>query len=108
MVNVKKHKRCEECDVRASFNYIGKTAMYCFKHNKEGMIDVRSKICKFDGCEMRPSFNYQGKIAMYCEKHKQKGMVNVAHKTCQFEGCHRRVSRAIFCSKHGMNVSIVS
>jgi hypothetical protein len=39
---------CQEpdCKVKSVFNFIGeKKAEYCFKHKKEGMVDVISKIC---------------------------------------------------------------
>jgi hypothetical protein len=68
--------KCQDCERRACFNYLGNTPMYCSKHKKEDMIDVRNKTCQFEGgCDTHPSFNYQGNTAMYCFKHKQEGMV---------------------------------
>ena len=65
-----------------------KTAIFCSKHKKDGMVDIIHKKCQHEGCTTRPTFNKPGeKIAIFCSKHKKDGMVNVMNKTCQHEGC---------------------
>jgi hypothetical protein len=77
--------KCKEknCTVRPSFNNQGETKrLYCFKHKKEGMINVNNhKMCV--DCNVIPTFNNKGqKKGLYCSTHKKEGMVDVKHKKC--------------------------
>jgi hypothetical protein len=93
------------CKTRPVFNFEGETnAIYCSKHKKDGMINIKNKTCL--ECKKQPVFNFEGETnAIYCSKHKKDGMINVKDKTClecktrpafNFEG----EKNAIYCSKH--------
>jgi len=100
----------EDCKKKASFNYIGEKARFCFNHKLENMIDVINKKCEFNSCPTQPKFNYKGeKGGRFCSKHKMINMINVVNKTCEFTNCivrpcfnfyGEKIGR--FCSKHKM------
>jgi len=97
---------CKEnnCNVIPNFNVkFCKTALYCSTHKKEGMVNVKSKLCV--ECNIQAAFNVEGsKGALYCSTHKKKGMVNIKNKTC-FE-CKKQPTfnvvgkKALYCSTH--------
>ena len=98
-----------DCKTTPSYNLSGQSnGLYCSKHKKEGMVDVRHKTCCEEGCKTQPNFNIEGeKIGLYCSKHKKEGMVDVRHKTCCEEGCKTQPNFNIegekiglYCSKH--------
>ena len=70
------------------------------------MINVKSKICEYEGCQIRSSFNKPGQNAKFCAKHKEPDMVIVTRKTCEYEGCqtipyyNKPGQNARFCAKH--------
>jgi hypothetical protein len=97
------------CKTRPIYNKEGeKKALYCAKHKKEGMVNVKDKTCSHDGCKTRPIYNKEGeKKALYCAKHKKEGMVNVKDKTCSHDGCKTQPiynkegeKKALYCAKH--------
>ena len=63
-------KKCiqDGCNIGPCFNIPTETiALYCSKHKKENMIDVKSKRCIQDGCNIRPTFNIPTETkALYC------------------------------------------
>ena len=57
------------------------------------MVNVKSKICDYDGCITIPIFNYKGqKNALYCATHKLNEMVNVISKACKTYLCSTSVT----------------
>ena len=44
---------CKEkyCKIRPTFNIKGENPLYCSKHKKDGMINVVSKKCIYEGCK---------------------------------------------------------
>ena len=60
------------------------------------MVNVRSKLCEYDGCDKIPAYAERGaKRAQLCKDHKQPTMVNVNCKSCEFErGCDKRPTNA--------------
>jgi hypothetical protein len=97
------------CKTRPTFNYENeKKAIYCSIHKLEGMIDVISKTCLYEGCKKQPTFNYENeKIAIYCVKHKLEDMIDIKNKKCLHEGCktlpnfnYENEKTAIYCVKH--------
>jgi hypothetical protein len=97
------------CKTIPTYNNKGETkALYCSKHKKEGMVDVKNKKCIQDGCKKQPTYNNEGETkALYCSEHKHEGMVDVKHKTCIQEGCKTQSiynvegqTKALYCSKH--------
>ena len=58
-------KRCkfDGCEMRPSFNYQGKIAMYCEKHKQKGMVNIAHRTCQFEGCHRRIL------RAIFCSKH---------------------------------------
>lgn len=102
---------CKEndCDKFASFGREGdKTAKYCAKHKKDGMVDVAHNCCQEEGCYTHPSFNYKGnKAGAYCNKHKKTNMINVVSKRCKEKDCDKLPSfnyedkkGGEYCKKH--------
>jgi hypothetical protein len=97
---------CQEtgCQKRCSFNFKGKTAIYCGTHKKQGMIDVHHKSCEEIDCKLRAGFNFKGNPAIYCAQHKKENMVNVNDKSCK--DCERLPSYnfkgkpPIYCTLH--------
>ena len=99
----------EDCKTIPNYNYIGqKKGLYCKKHKKDGMIDVRSKTCIEEDCKKIPLYNHIGqKKVLYCKKHKKDEMINVKSKTCIEEDCkkipsynHIGQKKVLYCKKH--------
>ena len=102
----KKSGLCIDCPKQACFNVEGETkAIYCSKHKKENMIDIKHKKCL--ECKSKPSFNVEGETTgIYCAKHKKENMVNVVEKRKCLE-CKSRPffnvegeTTGIYCAKH--------
>ena len=84
--------------------------LYCAKHKKEDMINVKNKLCVFENCSIRPTFNKEGEpTALYCAKHKKDDMINVNDKTCIHPNCktlptyNTKGLKAEYCFKHKTN-----
>jgi hypothetical protein len=77
-------------------------------HKKNGMIDVKNKMCIYPECKKHPIFNVAGeKKRLYCSAHKKDGMVDVANKTCIHPDCKIQPiynafgeTNALYCSTH--------
>ena len=55
--------------------------IYCAKHKKDSMIDVKNIRCQEIDCKSRPSLNFEDQIKeIYCAKHKKDVMINVINK----------------------------
>jgi hypothetical protein len=80
----------EGCIIRPHYNYSNeKTAIYCFEHKLENMVNIVSKSCIFEGCNIRPSYNYDGETKrLYCKTHKLDNMIDIASKRCKSEYCN--------------------
>ena len=98
-----------DCETNANFNYINETKpLYCAKHKKDSMVNVKNKKCAEIGCLTIPCYNYKNnKNGIYCAKHKKDGMINVKDKTCEYENCitianynyiHNKTP--LYCAKH--------
>jgi hypothetical protein len=80
--------------------------LYCHKHKKEGMIDIKRKRCKFEGCNTFPCFGYQKSRGIYCVKHKKDDMKNIFVVICKEPKCDRVANygtiynRRIWCRLH--------
>ena len=111
--NRKSEKRkkniCEECDIRAIFNFEEFSfGIRCAKHKEIRMVDVKHKTCEHEGCKTRPFYNKEGEIkGRFCNEHKEIGMVDVKNKTCEHEGCKTRPNynkegeiKGRFCNEH--------
>jgi len=105
------NKKCIElnCKTSATFNILSETkAIYCKKHKKDNMINIKSKRCKEKGCMIIPTFNLVTETKpIYCSKHKQKNMVDIKHTKCIEDKCISRPmfnistdSKPIYCNKH--------
>lgn len=89
--------KCQEigCTIkRASFNYPDqKSGLFCSKHKRSGMIDVKNTKCEEPGCIKQPSFNYPEQTrGIRCSNHKQPGMIDVKSRKCQEPGCTKQPS----------------
>lgn len=71
MINVA-NKICEEeyCNVIAHFNYEGKKrGFFCYKHKKEGMINITSDRCKTPMCGILVSNEKYDGYCLFCYIH---------------------------------------
>lgn len=97
---------CKEqnCKKIANYNIDGEDPLYCKKHSKTDMIDVKSKKCKEPECYKQPSFNIDGKKPLYCKKHKKSEMINVKNNKCVWDDCLKQGINVKFkkryCKKH--------
>jgi hypothetical protein len=58
-----KKNKCNEkdCDKTANFNLPSENyGIYCSKHKKENMIDVKHKKCLEKDCNLATSYNFKG------------------------------------------------
>jgi hypothetical protein len=97
----------EKCKTRANYNIPREKALYCFKHKKEGMIDVIHKRCIEKDCKKQPTYNLEGEKALYCAKHNKEGMINVVNKRCIEKDCKKIPNynipgekKGIYCVTH--------
>ncbi len=97
------------CNKFPSYNYKNeKIPIYCVKHKKEDMIDIKHKKCIEENCDKQPTFNYRDeKTPIYCKKHKKDYMNDIRNKKCIEENCNTRPSYnyknekiPIYCVKH--------
>lgn len=67
------------CLKYGSFNNIrNNKGLYCKTHKQENMIDVKSKLCVFNGCEKYARYNSYDKKELFCKTHKQENMIMLA------------------------------
>jgi hypothetical protein len=67
----------KECKRKASFNYPDETRMlYCFKHKKDNMVNLKIKKCVVEGCNKQCYFNFPNEpCILYCVDHKTDEMI---------------------------------
>ena len=54
-----------------------KPGVRCGHHKEDGMVNVKNKVCEYDGCTTLPSFNFPGATSgVRFGHHKEDGMVN--------------------------------
>jgi uncharacterized protein YajQ (UPF0234 family) len=78
-----KYKKCLNCNKKASYNhYMNIIPIYCVKHKKNNMIDIKNKKCI--KCNIRqPICNYKNETkALYCGNCKLDNMINIITKKC--------------------------
>ena len=63
----------DNCKTHPVFNILGTNkGMFCFKHKKEDMVNVKNKICIYQNCSTQASYNIKGETnKLYCKKTKQ-------------------------------------
>jgi hypothetical protein len=66
---------------------VEKHPTHCVKHKADGMRDVRSRRCAYEGCTTQPCFGFVDKQPTHCVKHKADGMRDVHSDRCTHEGC---------------------
>ncbi len=99
----------ENCKTAPIFNFPNeKRGIYCFKHKKETMIDVKNIKCTEPGCNQQPTYGIEGnKTALRCKMHKSDNMVDIKHAKCKASGCTTRPSfnvagssKGLYCIEH--------
>ena len=104
-------KKCKEenCNTWPNFNLPNKKiGIYCSKHKKVDMVDVKHKKCLQENCNKNANFNLQNeKVGIYCVKHKKENMVNVVNKKCVEQNCNKQPvfnllneKVGIYCHEH--------
>ncbi len=107
MIDIRNMKNCciiNSCNIIASFNYENEIkALYCFKHKKDNMINVKNKTCKEQNCKISPLYNYTNESSgMYCFNHKKEGMINVISNKCKEIGCNTQPMYNYINEKNGL------
>ena len=88
------------------FHSKGKNAEYCSSHHVDGMINVKSRRCQYNGCNTQSSFAFHGNKSLYCAAHRLDGMVVIANKKCKAQHCvtrvdkHRNRGYCVYCFMH--------
>ena len=88
---------------------------FCREHAMDGMDNVISPRCDFEGCDSRPSYNFPGETSgKFCSIHLAKGMIDVIHSLCENPVCRKRShynfsgeSRGRFCRSHAEEGMII-
>ena len=88
--------------------WVQRKALYCAKHKKDGMVNIKDPTCCHQDCTTQPTYNFTGeKKALYCAKHKKDGMVDIKSPTCCHQDCTTRPNynftgekKALYCAKH--------
>lgn len=98
------------CPTRSLFNVEGApSGIYCSKHKKPGMINVRDKSCAQLGCYKIASYKFVGVRHLFCDDHKRSGMVKII--TCLV--CCKRptinddgVTPGVYCAEHDVCLTL--
>jgi hypothetical protein len=105
-------KQClvEDCKTSPSFNFPQeKKPIYCKKHSKDGMVNIKSKKCIEEDCLNRAIYteNGEGKAVVYCHIHKKEVSKSVRNINCLKDDCNKRrlynfpnEKLAIYCEEH--------
>ena len=106
--------RCKEegCKTISCFGITKGEPLYCKKHCIAGMVDVKNRVCNFEGCDTTsPAFGVKGGVGTYCKRHKLDGMIDVKTKRCDSAGCEslapvfnfKDQTRGRFCLAHKLD-----
>jgi hypothetical protein len=86
--------KCQEinCNIISTYNFENeKKALFCAKHKKNGMIDIKSKRCFEENCFTQPVYNFINEIKpLYCSKHKKDNMIDVKNRKCIEKDCNKQ------------------
>lgn len=102
----------EKCISEPTYNLsTEKTGIYCSKHKKNGMIDVKHIKCNYEDenknkCLSLPSYGIVGEKAIRCFKHKEDNMILIRNDLCKYKNgteiCNTRASFNVEGKKVGM------
>ncbi len=99
----------KNCNIQPSYNYKNEVnPIYCNKHKKDEMTNIRKKKCIELNCIKQPSCNYKNeKSALYCAEHKKEGMATLYTKLCGINDCIKIAlynndgeAEPLYCKKH--------
>lgn len=103
----------EGCWIQPYYGLPGTKAEYCSTHKIDGMIDVRSKRCNYDGsikCDKLTSWGYPGESRERCSQHSSQGMIDLNDNKCMDSSCMIKASYGylysdehIHCKNHSTN-----
>jgi hypothetical protein len=107
MIDIK-HKRCihDGCTTHPSYNLSTETkALYCKKHKKENMIDIKSKLCQYIKCKNDAIYGIKDKKSQFCFEHKKENMINLyLDNKCNVDNCEKEheiiIDNIKFCLTH--------
>ena len=85
----------ENCTISPSYNYKGKSSIYCATHKLENMITSKSVYCKESDCISIASFGIPGKQVSYCSKHRQPGTIRNSNAKCKNKKCRTILLRNV-------------
>jgi hypothetical protein len=101
------YRRCTICGKESIYGYpTDRKPIRCSKDKEPGMIDVKHKLCEYEGCEWRRIFGYRGSPKRFCNEHKLPGMRNLDKRDCEYIGCPEYATHGNkgqpkkFCKEH--------
>jgi len=97
--------KIENCKTQANYGLEKNKPLFCAKHKKNNMYDVKQKICEYKNCNKRAIYGLEKNgEKILCSTHKTKNMFNLINKICKYLDCKKRalfgINKAKYCSKH--------
>jgi hypothetical protein len=80
-------KKCDECDIIATFNLPGKSPLKCKTHADLNMIDITAIRCTAEACNTTAGFGIPGNKQTKCAQHKEENMIYNPRKRCTTKYC---------------------
>jgi hypothetical protein len=97
------------CETRCVFGTYNGPPVFCSKHKKNGMVDVKNKRCSIDFCLKYRVYGIEFGKPTHCSEHKLESMKNSINNICLKVGCTNFSNygiienKKIFCFKHKKN-----
>ncbi|CAM9570225.1 unnamed protein product [Ectocarpus sp. 6 AP-2014] len=68
-------EECEHtgCTKRPSYGFASEKKKCCFRHARDGMVNLQRKDCSAPGCKLTANYGFE-KTKMYCRAHTEDGM----------------------------------
>lgn len=92
------------CKKRAHYGFKGQKHEFCEPHSKEGMINVKDRLCEKLDCKARAIYAIPGLKPIHCPKHKLKKEIRGPRKRCKEKLCKELAIYGYynhnFCEEH--------
>ncbi len=96
----------QDCDTVPIFGMDFGKPLYCKKHKKDEMINVKNRKCIEKLCITQSNYGIKGEKPLYCSKHKKENMIDVTSRLCIYNSCKIRPAfgivgeKPLYCKKH--------
>lgn len=98
---------CQHTGCKKTASFGTSSPRFCKIHAEDGMRNLISKVCEYEGCDIFASYNLPGKRPRFCASHAHDGMECVVGKGCHYPNCKCRShhydipgGKGRFCAKH--------